>query len=69
MTASTPEATQMSCEATLEEAEILIATLRFAEGMALMMSPSMVEALKALRPWRSAFLRAYLAAKPNEAKP
>lgn len=50
----------MTAECTREEAEILIAVLTFAEGAALEMNPAMTEALKVLRPWRSALLQTYL---------
>lgn len=53
----------MTAELTIYEAEILIAGLAFAEGAALDMNPSMVEALNVLRPWRSALLQAYLSTR------
>lgn len=53
----------MTVEVTRSEAEILIAVLLFAEGAALEMSPPISEALKDLRPWRTALLRTYLASQ------
>lgn len=50
----------MTVELTTEEAEILIAVLVFAEGVALFENPPMVEALNALRPWRSRLLQTFL---------
>lgn len=46
----------MTVELTPQEGELLIAALTFAEGAALEMNPAIVEALKVLRPWRSALL-------------
>ncbi len=57
----------MNVEMTLEEAEILIAVLTFAEGAALVGNPPIGEALKELRPWRSALLMAYLRAEQRAA--
>jgi hypothetical protein len=51
------------------DAELLIAVLTFAEGAAVEMNPSMVEALKALRPWRSNLLKTYLHARALETQP
>jgi hypothetical protein len=42
------------------EAELLIAMLEFAEGAAPILQPNLVEAMRALRPLRSAMLGAYL---------
>lgn len=54
----------MVVELTRDEAEILIAVLTYAEGAALcMMNESITSALKALRPWRSALLGAYIKAR------
>ena len=50
----------MNAEMSAYEAEILIAVLTFEEGAALTLEPAMVEALKQLRPWRSALLQAYI---------
>lgn len=50
----------MTVELTPEEAEILIAVLTYAEGAALVENPAITNALHALRPWRSALLRAFL---------
>lgn len=50
----------MTVEMTPAEAEILTACLTFAEGAAMVESPAMVEALRALRPWRSALLETYI---------
>jgi len=53
----------MTVEMTLSEAEILIACLTYAEGIALIDNPAINEALRALRPWRSALLQTYLHAR------
>ena len=50
----------MTVEMNRFEAELLIAVLTFAEGAAAVMNPPLVEAIDALRPWRSALLGAYL---------
>lgn len=42
------------------EAELLICILTFAEGAAPMLQPELTEALKELRPLRSALLKNYL---------
>ena len=50
----------MTVEMTAYEAEILIACLTGAEASFAMTNPPLVEALQALRPWRSSLVRAYL---------
>ena len=50
----------MNIEMTLTEAEILIAVLTGAEGSFAVTNPPLVEALKVLRPLRSALLQKYL---------
>ena len=50
----------MTVEMTRFEAEILIAVLTFAEGVAPMTEPAMVEAIKELRSWRSALIGSYV---------
>lgn len=59
----------MNVEMTRDEAQILIAVLVFAEGAAMGQAPSIVEALKVLRPWRSALLLSYLRAEALEKEP
>lgn len=58
----------MTVEMNFDEAEVLIAVLAFAEGSALVDNPSIIEALKYLRGWRSALLRTYVVAKLNAAQ-
>ena len=53
----------MTVEMTLNEAELLIAILTGAEGAFAVTNPLLVEALKELRPMRSALLQAYLRAR------
>jgi hypothetical protein len=55
----------MTIELTVPEAEIMIAVLVFAEGAAEGSVPAIAEALKVLRPWRSALLIAYLRARAD----
>ena len=50
----------MTIEITPFEAEILIGVLTGAEGAFAAVNPPLVEALEALRPWRSALVRAYI---------
>lgn len=50
----------MTIELTPFEAEILIAVLTGAEGAFAIANPPLVEAMKELRPWRSALIQAYL---------
>lgn len=50
----------MNLEMTPYEAELLIALLMFAEGAAPVLQPELTEALKELRPLRSALLQTYL---------
>lgn len=50
----------MTVEMTRDEAEILIAVLTGAEAAFAIVNPPLVEALNALRPWRSAMFGAYL---------
>lgn len=50
----------MTVEITLAEAELLIAILTGAEGSFAVTNPPLVEALKDLRPLRSALMQAYL---------
>jgi hypothetical protein len=50
----------MTVEMTITEAELLIAILTGAEGAFAVVNPPLVEALDALRPWRTALLQAYL---------
>jgi len=50
----------MTIELTREEAEILIATLEFTEGVAIILEPAITEALTVLRPWRSKLLETYI---------
>jgi hypothetical protein len=50
----------MNIEMTLTEAEILIAVLTGAEGSFAVTNPPLVEALKVLRPLRSAMMQKYL---------
>jgi hypothetical protein len=50
----------MTVEMSRYEAEILIAVLTFAEGVAPLTEPAMVEAIAQLRPVRSALVGAYL---------
>lgn len=50
----------MTVEMSRFEAEVLIAVLTFAEGVAPMTEPAMVEAIKELRSVRSALVGAYL---------
>ena len=57
----------MTVEMSQDEATILIAVLVFAEGAALYEAPAITEALKVLRPWRSALLSAYLAERMAQA--
>jgi hypothetical protein len=50
----------VTVEITPLEAEILIAVLTGAEGIFPYTSPELSEALKELRPWRSALVQAYI---------
>lgn len=50
----------MTVELTLDEAQIVIAVLTYAEGEALIGAPAITEALRALRPWRRSLLISYL---------
>lgn len=50
----------MQIEMTPFEAEILIGVLTGAEGSFAVTNPALVEALAALRPWRTALVQAYL---------
>lgn len=56
----------MNVEMTRYEAEVLIAVIVFAEGAADALDPAMTEAIKVLRPWRSALVGAYLRATAAE---
>ena len=55
----------MTVELTAEEAQILIAVLTFAEGVALGENPGITAAMKVLRPWRSVLLLTYLREAEN----
>ncbi len=57
----------MTIDITVIEAEILIAVLTGAEMSFAITDPPLVEALQALRPWRSLLLRAYLLERINGA--
>lgn len=58
----------MSVEMTLQEAELLIAVLTFAEGVALAEAPAITAALRDLWAWRSALMGQYVLARLNEAQ-
>lgn len=57
----------MRVELTIEQAEMLIAVLAYAEGCALASRSEMLDAIKALKPARSALVVAYLEAKMSAA--
>lgn len=50
----------MTIELTTAEAELLIALLTFAEGVAEVYNPPLIEAFRVLRPWRSKLMETYL---------
>ena len=58
----------MTTDLTLEEAELVIALLAFAEGPAPADPRAVAEAVHALRPWRRRVLRAYALARLAEAR-
>ena len=58
----------MEIEMTPYEAELLIAILTGAEGTFAVMNPPLLEALKDLRPLRTALLQAYLRHKIGPAR-
>jgi hypothetical protein len=61
----------MTIDVSRDEAVLIIAILTFAEGAAMESNPSIAEALRILRPWRSKLLMAYLRAgqEPETAQP